>query len=164
MSDHICTSEIALRVEVVTEVREGLDVRIYTSKADQEGRGETIPIAYGSQPETCPVRTLRDWLALSGITRGPLFHEIGRHGNVGSDLLHPAPVARIIQRACRLAGLDANTRDSHSLRSGMATWAARGSTERSIIRQGSWRSRTTLDEYIRFATHWQGNASANLGL
>jgi site-specific recombinase XerD len=103
-------SEIAaLTLEDVTEVLEGLDVLIRRSKTDQAGRGRTVSIAYGSHLETCPVRTLRAWLALSGVSSGPLFREVDRHGNLGDDCLHPASVARIVKRACQLAGYDVVT-------------------------------------------------------
>ncbi len=159
-------SEIAaLTVEDVTEVPEGLDVLIRRSKTDQAGRGRTVSIAYGSHLATCPVRTLRAWLALSGVSSGPLFREVDRHGNLGNDHLHPASVARIVKRACELAGFDVAQHGGHSLRSGFATSAAaRKNSIWSIKQQGGWTSDATVAGYIRFATRWHDNASANLGL
>jgi hypothetical protein len=33
-------------------------------------------------PETCPVRTIQAWTAQAGVTAGPLFRSINRHGRV----------------------------------------------------------------------------------
>jgi hypothetical protein len=44
------------------------------SKTDQEGQGSRVALPWGSQPETCPVRAYRDWIRISGITAGAVFH------------------------------------------------------------------------------------------
>jgi integrase len=123
------------------------------------------PVPYGWHLHTCPVRTLRAWLTLSGITDGPVFREINRHGRLGTTRLHTDSVARIIKRACSLAGLDPSHYAGHSLRSGMATAAAAGNApERAIMRQGRWKTRAMVDRYVRHGTIWQECASAYMGL
>jgi site-specific recombinase XerC len=62
--------------------KDGLTVTLRRSKTDQEGAGRKIGIPYGSNPETCPVRTIRAWLEQAGIGTGPLFRSISRHGHV----------------------------------------------------------------------------------
>jgi integrase len=82
------------------------------------------------------VRALRRWLQVSGITSGPIFRPVDRHGRLAADALSGHAVARIVQRSCRAAGLDPKDFGAHSLRSGMATQAARsGVSERSIMAQ-----------------------------
>ena len=49
---------------------------------DQQGAGRKVGIPYGSNPETCPVRTIQAWIELACITAGPLFRSISRHGQV----------------------------------------------------------------------------------
>ena len=69
---------VALDAADVAVTRDGLVVTIRRSKTDQEGEGRKIGIPYASHLETCPVRSLQDWLEKSGITEGPLFRPIDR--------------------------------------------------------------------------------------
>jgi integrase len=64
---------VALDVDDVAETTDGLVVTIRGSKTDQEGDGASIGLPYGSDPQTCPVRTLRSWLDAAGIVEGPVF-------------------------------------------------------------------------------------------
>ncbi len=156
---------VALDVADIGETREGLELILRRSKTDQEGASVVVAVPYGLHPHTCPVRALRAWLTLSGITEGPVWREIDRHGNLGAGRLHADSVARIIKRACTLAGLDPARYSGHSLRSGMATAAAAGGApERAIMRQGRWASRAMVDRYVRHGTIWQECAAAYMGL
>jgi site-specific recombinase XerD len=156
---------VALDVTDVVETRGGLELTVRWSKTDQEGAGAVVPVPYGSHPETCPVRALRAWLAISGISAGPLWREVDRHGNLGAARLHADSVGRIIKRACALAGLEPAHYSGHSLRSGMATAAAAGGApERAIMRQGHWCSRGMVDRYVRHGTLWSECAAAYMGL
>jgi len=111
-------------------------VTIRRSKTDQEGEGRKIGIPYASHLETCPVRSLQDWLEKSGITEGPLFRPIDRFGKMASIRLSAAAVAGIVKRYATAVGLDAAEFAGHSLRSGLATSAAAaGASERSIMKQ-----------------------------
>lgn len=62
--------------------KDGLTVTLRRSKTDQEGAGRKIGIPYGSNPDTCPVRTIQAWLEQAGVNAGPLFRSINRHGQV----------------------------------------------------------------------------------
>jgi integrase len=53
---------VALDVADVDCGDDGLVVHIRRSKTDQEGEGASIGLPFGSDPATCPVRTLRAWL------------------------------------------------------------------------------------------------------
>src|SRR5271170_7692367 len=52
---------VGLDVEDCTFGKDGLTVTLRHSKTDQDGAGRKIGISYGSNPETCPVRTLQNW-------------------------------------------------------------------------------------------------------
>ncbi len=156
---------LAIDVADIVETKDGLELSLRRSKTDQEAAGAVVAVPYGSHPQTCPVRSLCAWLTLSGISEGPLWREIDRHGNLGDERLHADSVARIIKRTCALAGLDPARYSGHSLRSGMATAAAAGGApERAIMRQGRWTSRAMVDRYIRHGTIWQECAAAYMGL
>jgi len=67
---------VSLMVEDMIFKREGIEILLRKSKTDQEGKGETVPIPYGSNPETCPVRSIQEWLESSGNKSGFLFRAI----------------------------------------------------------------------------------------
>lgn len=156
---------VGLDVQDVQFTREGLVVTIRRSKTDQEGQGQTIGIPYGSNPATCPVRALEDWLSASGITEGPIFRPVNRHGQVLPGRLSDKAVALVVKRAARAAGLDPARYAGHSLRAGLATAAAAaGVSERAIMAQTRHKSVTVARKYIRLGSLWQENAAAAVGL
>jgi hypothetical protein len=87
--------------------RDGIVIVIRRSKTDQEAEGRKIGIPYGSNPATCPVRALQDWLGQCGFTEGSLFRPIDRFGKVAAIRLSGAAVAEIVKRYVEAAGLDA---------------------------------------------------------
>lgn len=156
---------VALDCEDVRFTREGLTVTIRRSKTDQEGEGRKVGIPYGSHPDTCPVRTMEDWLSESGIASGPLFRPINRHGKMKGDRLTDQSVALVVKGAADAAGLDPARFSGHSLRAGLATQAAMGgASERAIMAQTGHRSPMMVRRYIREGSLFRENAAASLGL
>jgi len=144
--------------------REGVIVRIARSKTDQEGAGREVGVAYGLRPETCPVRALQQWIQAAGITSGPVFRNVDRHGRVLGRLT-PQSVRLIVQRAAAAAGLDPEQYGGHSLRAGLATSAAEaGAEERHIMEQTGHRSQAVARRYIRRGSIWRDNVSGKVGL
>ena len=156
---------VALNVADTVFTRDGLTVTIRRSKTDQEGEGRKIGLPYGSNPATCPIRSLQDWLRESKITEGSLFRPINRHGKMASFRLSAAAVAAVVKRYAAAAGLDATDFGGHSLRSGLATQAAmNGASERSIQNQTGHRSLEMLRRYIRDGSLFRENAASVVGL
>ncbi len=156
---------VALNVADTVFTRDGLTVTIRRSKTDQEGEGRKIGLPYGSNPATCPIRSLQDWLRESKITEGSLFRPINRHGKMASFRLSAAAVAAVVKRYAATAGLDATDFAGHSLRSGLATQAAmNGASERSIQNQTGHRSLEMLRRYIRDGSLFRENAASVVGL
>ncbi len=122
---------VALRVEDVRVEEEGLVLTLRRSKTNQEGRLETIAVAYGSEPTTCPVRALRAWLAAAGIASGPLFVGLTPQGGLRSAPLGDRMVAHVVKRRCKAVGIEPSGVAGHSLRRGFATAAARAKKLRS---------------------------------
>lgn len=156
---------VALDVEDLSFGDDGLEIVIRRSKTDQEGLGRKVGIPYGGRPRTCPVRAVRDWLDFSLVTDGPLFRPINRFGKIRAARLTAQSVALIVKRWALEAGLDPALFAGHSLRSGLATAAAKaGKSERSIMKQTGHRSVTVVRRYIRDAELFDDNAAAGIGL
>jgi integrase len=160
---------VSLRFDDVEFEEKGIILTVRKSKTDQEGAGARVGIPYGSDPTTCPVRSLKRWLDVSGITEGAIFRPIVR-GQVTLRGRKPSRdggklISRIVKRAAKRAGLDPAIFGGHSLRAGLATQAAMaGKPDRVIMRQGRWVDRRTLERYIREGTVFRENAAAGIGL
>jgi site-specific recombinase XerD len=156
---------VSLDVEDCAFAKDGLTVTLRRSKTDQDGQGRRVGIPYGSNPATCPVRTLQAWLELAGITTGPLFRSVSRHGQVRADRLAGIDVARVVKKLAERAGLDGAKYAGHSLRAGHATAAAiGGASERSIMNQTGHRSVQMVRRYIREGSLFRENSAGKLGL
>jgi site-specific recombinase XerD len=156
---------VGLDVEDCAFGKDGLTVMLRRSKTDQEGAGRKIGIPYGSNPETCPIRVLQEWMEHSQITGGPLFRSLNRHGQVQPGRLSGIDVARVVKKLAQRAGLDAAKYAGHSLRAGHATSAAiAGASERSIMKQTGHRSVQMVRRYIRDGSLFRENSAGKLGL
>lgn len=152
---------VGLDVDDCAFGKDGLTVTLRRSKTDQAGEGRRVGIPYGSNPDTCPVRNLQEWIARAGVSVGPLFRSITRHGCrlTGND------VARVVKKLALRAGLDPSKYAGHSLRAGHATSAAiAGASERSIMRQMGHRSVQMVRRYIREGNLFRENSAGKLGL
>jgi site-specific recombinase XerD len=158
-------SEIVhLNVEHVDITREGLVLNLVRSKTDQKGEGQEVALPYGSNPNTCPVRLLEDWLTASGISEGPLFRRIDRHGNLLGRLT-PQSVRLIVKRCCETVGMDSEKYGAHSLRSGFCSTAAKaGKPEHQIMKQTRHKRSDSLQRYIKRANLFDDNAAGGIGL
>jgi integrase len=144
---------------------DGLTVLLRRSKTDQTGEGRKVGIPYGSNPETCPERTLQAWIEAAVVTDGLLFRSVNRHGQVRAAGLSGGDVARIVKKLAERAGLPAAKYAGHSLRAGHATSAAiAGASERSIMAQTGHSSVQMVRRYIREGSLFRENSAGRLGL
>ena len=156
---------IAIHVEHLKFEPEGLLILIPKSKTDQTGRGKikALPLGQAEHP-LCPVRAVKNWLMLSGITSGVLFRAINRWGHLQGKALNPDSINFILKslgKQCRFDFI--NELSSHSLRRGFATSAARaGAAFESIKRQGGWKNDSTVREYIEEGQLFDENAAQQL--
>jgi integrase len=156
---------VALDVADVSERDDGLVVAIRRSKTDQEGSGEVLGLPWGSNPSTCPVRSLRRWLEASRIENGAIFRPVDRHGRIANRRLSDRAVALVVKRSSEAVGLDPRLYSGHSLRAGLITSAAdAGVPERVIMAHSRHRSIPVMRRYIRGATLFHENAAAAVGL
>jgi site-specific recombinase XerD len=156
---------VALDAIDLVFVDEGLEVLVRRSKTDQEGAGLTKVIAYGSDPATCPVRSVKDWLELSGIGEGSVFRGMNRHEHILDKRLTDHAVAVIVKRSAVKAGLNAERLSGHSLRAGFVTEAKKnGADDAAIMDQTGHKSLAMVQRYHRRTKKWEKPASARLGL
>lgn len=116
---------VALDHEDVRFTKDGLVLRIRSSKADQEGQGADVGIARGSRPGTCPVRAMEEWLRRARITYGPVFRRLTAAGTVEGRLTGSG-VWWILRARARKAGLEVDPAERlspHGLRAGFITEA-----------------------------------------
>ncbi len=158
-------SELTTRLEVadLDFADHGLYIRMRRSKTDQEGQGRTVAVPPGEHPDTCPIRALRTWLEAAGITAGPVFRSVNRHGQVAERAVSPRSIAKILKRAATRAGINPASIAGHSLRAGMVTQAAiNGVAEREIAKTTGHHSVGMVRRYIRDGCAF--GASGQLGL
>ncbi len=150
---------VSLTVADLEFVDRGLVVHLRRSKTDQEGVGRkiAIPFARGS---VCPVEAIRDWLTTSGISDGPVFRPVTRHGRIGALSLSGHAVAEIVKARARAAGLNPVNYSGHSLRAGLITSAAMlGVSVWKIKAQSGHRTDAMVSRYVRDADLFTNNAA-----
>jgi site-specific recombinase XerD len=153
---------VALNVEDLEETERGLLVTVRRSKTDQEGKGQVRAVPHGRTPELCPVRALAAWLEAAGITDGPVFRSVNRHGHVGGSLTGRA-VADVVKVYARKAGLEPSDFSGHSLRAGFVTSAAeRGKRAERIMDHTGHASPAMVRVYTRRADAFADHAGEGL--
>ena len=147
----------ALEVADIERRPKGILLHLRRSKTDQEGKGAVIPVPRGKALR--PVAALEAWLDAAGITEGPIFRSIDRHGNVGAEAISDHAVAEIIKKVCRAAGLDAGAFSGHSLRSGFITSSLdRGEDYFKVMGISRHKKVDTLREYDRRESDFDDHA------
>lgn len=130
------TNLAELDIQDVRITRKGVRVWVPYSKTDQTGKGTLLGLARGSKsrPNTCPVRTLEDWLKLRGADPGPLFSYVAPSGEVSPDRkVHGRVVAAAVKRAVQLIGREPQNFGGHSLRASLVTAAKQAKAPDSAI-------------------------------
>jgi integrase len=153
---------IGLDVADLEFVRQGLVINIQRSKTDQNGKGRKIGIPQG-RGKWCPVSLLRKWLSASGISAGPVFRPVDRHGRIGPGRLSGEAVCLVLKSRLSDVGFDPRPYSGHSLRAGFATSAAQqGVSSWKIRQQTGHASDAGLARYIRDGEMFLENAAGAL--
>tara|TARA_Y100000590_G_scaffold444337_1_gene574954 strand:+ start:64 stop:978 length:915 start_codon:yes stop_codon:yes gene_type:complete len=138
---------VSIDYEDVDFVTEGVKIFVKRSKTDQSGEGMTKGIPYFTNPNYCPVISLKNWLKNSQIKSGKVFDMSDRS------------VALAIKKYTAIAGLDSQKYSGHSLRSGFATSTAElGAEERSIMAMTGHKTTQMVRRYIQEANLFKNNA------
>ncbi len=156
---------VALNCDQIQMADDGLVILVRKSKTDQLGAGRKIGIPYGSNPLTCPVKSVFEWMTASGISSDALFRKVNQHGRIEGNRLCAHSVALIVKRAFAAIGKPPLPFSGHSLRAGLATQAAMsGASERSIQNQTGHKNIKVLRTYIRDGSLFRDNAAKKTGL
>ena len=156
---------VAINVNDLSFVEEGVRIRVRRSKTDQEGKGHIKDIGYAINAANCPVKALKTWLEQSCITEGAVFRSVNKGGNICNERLSAQSVALVVKEVMKALGCDSDEFSGHSLRSGMVTDALKQGISTQIIRQVTGhRSESTLAEYIREADTFGYKVIERLGL
>ena len=139
---------VGLKWDCVTWLDSGMELLLRSSKVDQAGAGfvKFIPKAYGDR---CPVKALRHWQEISGLTDGPIFRSVGQNESIGNRALSTHAVAKIIKQLIESSGRDPALFSGHSLRAGFVTTGILAGVQSHVIAMVSGHRGVTLDKYVR---------------
>lgn len=152
----------ALRFADIEFTEQGVILQLGREKQKQEG-GREIGLPPGQNKITCPVGTLREWIARRGIFAGPLFTRFD--GGSKHRALMPERIGQLVQQQVARIGLDPKLYGGHSLRAGMITEAGENNVGELLIAATSGhRDMATLRQYFRHRDLFRANATAALGL
>ena len=150
---------VSLNVEDAEFVFEGLKITLKRSKTDQFGEGFVKGIPLFENSLYCPVTSLKRWINISKIKKGPIFVRFAKGPRITNTRLTDQSVALIIKEYLFKAGIDNKNYSGHSLRSGFATSAAEaGAEERSIMAITGHKSPEMVRRYIKEANLFKNNA------
>ena len=148
---------VALHVDHVAVVPEGLRLTIAHSKTDQTRQGSVIAIPEGARIR--PKALLLAWMAAAGHGDGPLFRRLSRLDAVTPSPMSDRAIARLVQYHAAAAGYDPTQFAGHSLRAGFLTeGAAQGATIFKLQEVSRHKSIQVLSDYVRNAELFKDHA------
>ena len=154
---------VALDTDHLTRGKDGLSIRIASSKTDQLGEGQIVAIPRVPGSPYCPVQAVSDWLVAAEIQQGAVFRRFHRGDVVSKTRLSGQSVALLIKELALKAGFAPGRYAGHSLRSGFLTSAARNRA--SIFKmadQSRHRSLDVLRTYVREEERFEDHAAEGL--
>jgi site-specific recombinase XerD len=148
---------VALAVDDIAIVPEGLRITIAGSKTDQARQGVVIAVPEGRRLR--PKARLLAWMSAAGHADGALFRRLTRGDTIMEEAMSDRAVARLVQSAARNAGLDERQFAGHSLRAGFLTEsAARGATIFKMQEVSRHKTVQILSDYVRNAELFKDHA------
>ena len=138
-----------LRVEHVNAVSgHGMSCFLSQSKGDRASRGKTFMAP--ALRSLCPVEAYLAWIALAGMSDGPVFRAIDRWGNVSDAGLHINSMVPVLRTLFHSAGIAlAHQYSGHSLRRGFANWAtSNGWDLKTLMEYVGWQDADSALRYM----------------
>ncbi|MDQ2792539.1 MAG: site-specific integrase [Bacteroidota bacterium] len=141
---------------------DGLVVELPKSKTNQHGTAEEKAIFFSPDRRSCPVRAVKDWLAVldqHGRTAGPLFLSFHKGQRLSRRRLSTFSLNEIVQ--LRLGA----PYTAHSLRASFVTIAKlNGADDAEVMNQTKHKTTDMIRRYTRLDNIRQHNAAQKLGL
>ncbi len=150
---------------------EGVVLTIRSSKTDQDGQGEKIPIEPAQNPDLCPVSALRAWLEACPFNPAAYFLDLlfprTYFGGLTPERIPEWEINQVVKTWARKADLTPDQPgvefSGHSLRAGFITEAARaGRADWQIMTHSRHKSYESFRRYIRRANLFQDNPGRGL--
>lgn len=139
---------VAIQLEHVTELPEGLEIQVPHAKTDQEGRGAKVVIP--DRQRIAPVALYKAWIAQAAITEGPVFRKLTPQGRLTAKPMSDRGVALVVKARATAAGYDPELFSGHSLRAGFLTEAGRqGASPFKMKDHSRHKSLEMVSEYVR---------------
>ncbi len=142
---------------------EGAILIIRREKQNRVGSIRELGLPLFRDPQICPVRALREWLAIRPAVDEALFTQVT---GVGRGLrMSTQAVYRLVKRALGLIGASADGYGSHSMRAGLVTACGeKGVPELVIAATTGHSDLRVLRQYFRRTEIFRVNAAAMLDL
>jgi site-specific recombinase XerD len=139
---------VAIQLNEIVMVPEGIRITISKSKTDQEGVGTEIAIPEGHRIK--PKALLVQWVRLAGFQEGPVFRKLTPQGRITAKPMSDRGVAIVVKSRADAAGYDPEEVAGHSLRAGFLTAAAQAGASIFKMRdQSRHKSLDVLADYVR---------------
>lgn len=152
-----------LRLRNIRKDPHGLLIDVRVSKTEPR----TVPVPYGTNPATCPVRAWRAWQEAAQITDPDrhAFRRIHHTGAVQPQGLTPQRAGDVITGAGLRAGVEVLF-TGHSVRSGMATAARQAGKDPKAIAAitGHKENSSVLHGYMQIIDQWDEKDNALIGI
>ncbi len=139
---------VAIRLEHIVEVAEGLEIHVPHAKSDQEGRGAKVVIP--DRRRIAPVALYKAWIEAAAIDSGTVFRKLTPQGRLTAKPMSDKGVALVIKARAAAAGYDPSLFSGHSLRAGFMTEAGRqGASPFKMKDHSRHKSLEMVSEYVR---------------
>ncbi len=139
---------VALTLDDIELVPQGLKIVIRGSKTDQERAGAVIAIPEGRRIR--PKALLLAWMELAAHQDGTLFRKLTPADRLTASPMSDRSIARIVQKHAAAAGYDPTEFAGHSLRAGFLTEAeANGASIFKMQEVSRHKSVQVLSAYVR---------------
>lgn len=154
---------VAIKMNEVEFLPEGMTVFIPHSKTDQLGEGSVIAVPYAPKKKICAVRAVKEWINQAHLTEGYLFRGFYKGRSLREKGLSDQMVARIVKKYADMAGLTTENFAGHSLRRGFATSAAQNDANvLTIMRQTRHKTVGMVQRYVDQGNAFKNNALQNI--
>lgn len=113
----------------------------------------------------CPVTAYVEWIALAGLTEGPVFRSIDHWGHLGNEGLHINSLVPMLRTLFAEAGIAYSAEYSgHSLRRGFAQWAtSNGWDIKTLMEYVGWKNVQSAMRYVDAADPFRRHRTENGG-